>query len=211
MGETWVDAYITYFFASIGFWLIDCIRIWFLPLPHIFIINSVRVYFTALSFLLGLTTFMAYPLYRHGSLDWVYVDNVAQCLLGLQILIWSSIGKNTKLWIGLIWFPLIMAVFYPTAVFAKPIIRDIFISVLPLFVMTSLSVNEIRGRKKHLIFGWIVSVLHLVSVFIFVSMLGKSFIRFCEVFLVVFWFDFWIQNEQEYMTCPCVNSVENIV
>lgn len=212
----WADSYGIYFFASIGFWFLNGIRIWFLPLPHLFIINSARVWFSIIVSFLGLTTFMARSIYRYDSkgsydsIDWLYVDNSAQCLVGLQVLLWSVVGKT--IWLGLFWIPLVISVFYPILVFTEPITSTIFMSSLPLLILAGLSVVEIRGRNRQLIFGWLVSVTHAILIFVFNSSdLGKSFIRFLEVFLLIFWFDFWIQIEQEYMECgcPCISVPEN--
>lgn len=222
----WASAYGNYFWASVGLWLLCSIRPVVLPLPRTFAMGAAVGGFALISGLYGLTTFMARAIYRidaggrsYDSVDWRYADDMAQCLVLLQLLLWSSIRHAVARpheWLQWALLPLILSVFYPMLVAVWPPTSPGFVSFMPFLIVTVLAYNETRGRALVLlIVGGTMSILHAVALLLFeglfedtnVGYVGLSFLRILHVFMLASWFDFWAQSETEYMqSCKCCCS-----
>lgn len=221
----WDSAYGNYFWASAGLWLLCSIRTMVLPLPRTFAMGVAVGGFALISGLYGLTTFMARAIYRidargrsYDSVDWRYADDMAQCLVLLQLLLWSSIRHAVARpheWLQWALLPLVLSVFYPMLVAVWAPTSPVFVAFMPFLIVTALLYNETRGRARALIVGGTLSILHAVAILLFDGLfedthagyVGLSFLRIAHVFLLASWFDFWAQSETEYMqsciTCRC--------
>lgn len=224
----WASAYGNYFWAAVGLWLLCSIRTMALPLPRTFAMGVAVGGFALISGLYGLTTFMTRAIYRidaggrsYDSVDWRYADDMAQCLVLLQLLLWSSIRHAVARpheWLQWALLPLILSVFYPMLVALWPPASAVFLGAMPVLIVIALTLNETRERRRGLAASGILVVLHAVVITVFsadlfdaaVNDVGLSFLRIAHVFLLASWFDFWAQSEAEYMqsciTCKCCCS-----
>lgn len=217
---TWASAYGNYFWASVGLWLVCSIRTVVLPLPRTFAMGVAVGGFALISGLYGLTTFMARAIYRidargrsYDSVDWRYADDMAQCLVLLQLLLWSSIRHAVARpheWLQWALLPLVLSVFYPMLVAVWAPTSAVFTGGMPVLIVIALTLNETRERRRGLAAAQILSFLHVIPVILFsgwldaaVNDMGLSFIRIVHVFLLASWFDFWAQSETEYMRFGC--------
>jgi hypothetical protein len=224
--SSWFAERAVYFWTAVGLWVFNTLRVLVLPLPRTFAMGVTIAYFSLLTALLGLTTFMARALYyvdkRTGqvedTVDWNYADYMAQCLILLQMLLWSVIRHAVEkpyTWLQWALLPLILAIFYPLLVAEWPLLHTLFLALTPACIFAAMFFRETRDRRCGLVTAAVLAAGHGVAVVFFGvsdNRTGIMFVRFSYVGLCAFWFDFWAQSAQQYMQwgnpCRCRSTQE---
>lgn len=196
-----------YFGAAISFWCATFTVLVMMPTARTASHNAATVCFGALCGALGLTTFMA--LGGYGSGDWIFLDQGAQCLMCLQLLLWNLTGPADALdWLKWTLIPLGLSVFYPILVYhAGPAVHAAFLSLMSGLLAGTMFYREMHGgrqRKTLAYVGVTMFAVHGVAAVVFlrgaslsdsVCDLGTAWLRVFQVFLLLFWFNFWIQTD----------------
>ena len=146
----------------------------------------------------------------YGSGDWRFLDLGAQCLVCLQLLLWNLTGPAEAFdWTKWVLLPLGLSVFYPILVYhTGQVVHAAFLTLLSGLLAATLFYREMHGgrrRKTLLYFGVALAAAHGVASVVFlrggghlsdhVCDLGTAWLRIFQVFLLLFWFNFWIQTD----------------
>lgn len=199
--------YSVYFGAAICFWTAACVVLVCVPTARTASHHAATVYFGAICGALGVTTFMAMGGY--GSGDWRFLDQGAQCLMCLQLLLWNLTGPaEAFVWVKWALLPLGLSVFYPILVYyTGPAVHAAFLTLLSGLLAATLFYREMHGRRRKALLYLNVAMFaaHGVASVVFlrggghlsdhVCDLGTAWLRIFQVFLLLFWFNFWIQTD----------------
>lgn len=215
--------YSVYFGAAICYWTVTCVVLVCIPTARTASHHAATAYFALLCAALGLTTFMAMGGY--GSGDWRFLDLGAQCLVGLQLLLWNLTGPAEAFaWTKWMLLPLGLSVFYPILVYyAGPVIHAAFVALISGVLATTLFYREMHGRRRKtlLYLGVALAAVNGVASVVFlrgsgqlsdrVCDLGTAWLRLFQTFLLLFWFNFWIQTDATHRESWVVHHCCRIV
>lgn len=217
MGETF-EPYDGAFYGSILCWILG-ILVWSWPLPRYRFWTYIATV-SIMQIFLGLVTFYTDSI--HGGINaadnqphnypfWIYARYAVLAWIVIQVFMWTVIGVEQLWWWKLSAFPILSAIFYPIMVYRSNtyITHAVFFPVIITFILIGTLVDEFfqerlsLKRKQKFCLLLFLTLLTAICYMPFSGKIGTFYSYGITSFLLLFWFEFWIQSRQTYMQLLC--------